>query len=62
MPELSWNLNLLKTEENNYFTKKDISRLLMAPEALLESSWKPDINLYLTHVNTFHILSRKFFK
>jgi len=22
MPELSWNINLLKREENNYFTKK----------------------------------------
>ena len=34
----------------------------MAPEALLESSWKPDINLYLTHVNRVHILSPRFFK
>jgi len=62
MPELSWNLNLLKREENNYFAKQEISRLLMAPEALLTSSWKPDINLYLTLVNTVHILSPRFFK
>jgi len=34
----------------------------MAPEALLASSWQPDINLYLTHVNTVHILSPRFFK
>jgi hypothetical protein len=45
MPEMSWNLNLLKREENNYFAKQEISRLFMAPETLLMSSWKPDINL-----------------
>jgi len=41
---------LLKREENNYFTKKEISLLLIAPEALLAYSWTPDINPYRTNV------------
>jgi len=47
MPELSWNINLLKREENNYFTKKKKkSHLFIDPEARLASFWNTGINVF----------------